>query len=80
MEHRLWLLTHSHRQGISHYPIVAKSKPNPHRMVKRLGIDFEPDRDENVEIEELDEFCNLQGRPLRLSKLTTTPETVKRKK
>lgn len=50
VEKRLMIVHHSHRHGDSVYLIKASEVPSEEELVERLGIDFEPDREEFIEV------------------------------
>jgi hypothetical protein len=47
----LYLVTHTHHHGVSTYFIKAATEPDEDQIVADLDIDFEPDRDEYLDIE-----------------------------
>lgn len=47
---RLMTVHHSHRHGDSVYLIKASQVPDEDELVRKLGIDFEPDYDEFIEV------------------------------
>lgn len=51
MEKKLWIVVHTHRFGTSTYLVRAKRCPSIKRVVKKCEIDYEPDREESIEID-----------------------------
>jgi hypothetical protein len=54
VEKRLMTVHHSHRHGDSIYLIRASEIPGEEKLIEKLGLDFEPDRDEFIEVHEYD--------------------------
>jgi hypothetical protein len=54
-EKQIFTVVHTHRHGTSIYVVRAARKPSVKRVVKKLKLDFEPDRDEFIDID----MCDL---------------------
>ena len=52
---QLYILVHNHKYGISTYPVLSNHFPTVEEIVKIWKIDFEPDREEWVNVEEAEE-------------------------
>lgn len=52
---RLMSVHHSHKYGDSVHLILASKVPTEKQLIKGLGIDFEPDLNEFIEVHEYDE-------------------------
>lgn len=46
-----YIILHNHRFGTTAYVVKASKLPTEKEVVKALGIDFEPDREEYIEIQ-----------------------------
>jgi hypothetical protein len=46
----LWLVLHTHRHGTSTFMVRHSAQPEQEPVVAALGIDYEPDREECIEI------------------------------
>jgi hypothetical protein len=55
----LWTILHFHGHGTDVWTVSAEMEPSETQVVRCLGIDFEPDRDELLEIHRADEIKNL---------------------
>jgi hypothetical protein len=51
----IWVVLHTHRHGVSIYHMRSAQRPGEDEAVKALEIDFEPDREEFLDIERMDE-------------------------
>ncbi len=61
MKIKFWIVLYSHRHGINTYVVMAKRKPTEKQIIRTCEIsDFEPDREENIEITEVTEFLTLK--------------------
>ncbi len=49
---RLMTVLHAHRHGVTSYLIRASKIPTEKQLVKKLEIDFKPDRDEFIEVQD----------------------------
>lgn len=51
------IITHTHRHGTSNYFVnfVGKGHLTEKKVIKACDIDFEPDREEYIDIEKVDE-------------------------
>lgn len=56
---KLFVVLHTHRHGISMYPVRASKKPTDKELIKKFEIDFEPDREEFIEVEEFTEITEM---------------------
>jgi hypothetical protein len=57
----LWVLIHQHKYGEAVYPFTANTEPVDHNLLtEQLGIDYEPDRDETIELHRIE---NLESIP-----------------
>lgn len=57
----LWVLIHEHEYGETIYPFTADTEPVDHNLLtEQLGIDYEPDRDETIELHRIE---NLESIP-----------------
>lgn len=57
----LWVLIHQHKYGEAVYPFTANAEPEVNEtLAKQLGIDYEPDRDETIELHRIE---NLESIP-----------------
>jgi len=68
---RHFVVTHSHRHGVTTGLVIGQKgqrKPTPAESIKLLQLDFEPDREEFVEVTEV--------APVFLSKPRRNPETT----
>jgi len=59
-KHKLYVVIHEHRHGTSVWALWAEMLPSEEQAVMSLEIDFEPDREEFICIEEIDEIQTLQ--------------------
>lgn len=50
---QIYLVSHSHKYGISRYLLKSCWKPKKTEAIARLEIDYEPERGEEIEIESL---------------------------
>lgn len=48
---RLYTVTHHHRHGNSTYLVYCKDLPSEQEVIKYCKIDFEPDREEYIDID-----------------------------
>jgi hypothetical protein len=55
----LWTILHSHRHGTDVWIASAEVEPTGTQVVRCLGIDFEPDREECLEIHRVDKISSL---------------------
>lgn len=58
-KNRLFQVTHSHRHGISTYLVMADKEPSEEALIKALEIDYEPEREETLEVEEITQITEL---------------------
>lgn len=57
----LWVLIHEHEYGETAYPFTANAEPEVNEtLAKQLGIDYEPDRYETIELHRIE---NLESIP-----------------
>lgn len=49
LDTNLWITIHHHKYGTTIYTFTAHTEPPEEEIVKSLGIDFEPDKDEWLE-------------------------------
>lgn len=56
---RLFQVTHSHRHGMSTYLVMADKEPSEEALIKALEIDYEPEREETLEVEEVTQITEL---------------------
>lgn len=57
----LWVLIHHHEYGKTAYPFTANVEPEVNEtLAKQLGIDYEPDQDETIELHRIE---NLESIP-----------------
>ncbi len=57
----LWVLIHEHEYGETIYPFTANAEPEVNEtLAKQLGIDYEPDRYETIELHRIE---NLESIP-----------------
>ena len=55
MKKQLFIAIHSHRHGLTLYPVLSAHLPSQEEIIKLWDVDFEPDRDETIDIEEVGE-------------------------
>ena len=55
----LWTILHFHRHGTEVWTVSGEMEPSETQVVRSLGIDFEPDRDELLEIHRVDGVKSL---------------------
>jgi len=51
MRKELYIAVHHHHYGISVYPVLSDHLPSEEEIIKVWNIDFEPDKDEYIDIE-----------------------------
>lgn len=56
-----WTALHSHRHGNSIYVVESDHQPSEEEVVKVLGIDFEPGRNETIDIDGPMSITKLKG-------------------
>ena len=57
----LWVLIHRHEYGETAYPFTTDTEPEvDETLAKQLSIDYEPDRDETIELHRIE---NLESIP-----------------
>jgi len=49
---QLYILVHNHKYGISTYPVLSNHFPTAEEIIEIWKIDFEPDREEWINVEE----------------------------
>lgn len=55
-KHKLYGVYHHHDYGSSHYLLWSEIFPNENQAVEALQIDFEPEKDEFIDLGEVDEI------------------------
>lgn len=48
---KIYMVLHCHRHGVSRYLLKAVREPTKSEVIAFLDIDYEPDREESIEIE-----------------------------
>jgi hypothetical protein len=51
MGKELYIAVHHHGYGISVFPVLSDHLPSQEEIIKVWNIDFEPDKDEYIDIE-----------------------------
>lgn len=59
-KHKLFAVYHHHEYGSTQWLLWAEIIPNEEQVVEALGIDFEPEKDEFIAIEEVEEIHTLE--------------------
>ena len=49
---KMFLITHSHRHGVDAFMLMAEEEPTIEQVVKACDLDYEPDREETIDISE----------------------------
>jgi len=57
---RLFSVCHQHEYGSTHWLLKSPIFPNEDQVVETLNIDFEPEKDEFIDIEEIEEIHMLE--------------------
>ncbi len=52
MKKDLYIAVHHHRFGVSVYPVLCSHYPSLEEIIEAWKIDFEPEREEYIDIEE----------------------------
>ena len=55
----LWIITHSHRHGTDAWAVSSEAEPTETQLVRCLEIDYEPSREEFIEIHSIDDVTRL---------------------
>jgi hypothetical protein len=55
----LWVITHDHRHSTDAWAVSAHDEPTEKQLVRCLEIDFEPSRDEFLEVRRVDQVTAL---------------------
>jgi hypothetical protein len=53
-KHYLYAVYHHHKYGSSQWLVWADAFPNEEQIIESLEIDFEPEKDEFIEIERIE--------------------------
>lgn len=59
-EHKLFAVYHHHEYGSTHWLLWSPIFPQEEQAVEALGIDFEPEKDEFIDIEEIEQIHTLE--------------------
>lgn len=59
-KHKLFALCHNHRYGSTQYLLWSTVFPTEEQVVESLGIDFEQEIDEFIEVEEITKIETLE--------------------
>lgn len=59
-EHKLFAVYHHHEYGSTQWLLWAKIQPTEEQVVTLLHIDFEPEKDEFIAIEEIERVHTLE--------------------
>lgn len=53
LKHKLFAVYHHHEYGSTQWLLWSKFLPTEGQIIEALGIDFEPEKDEFIDIEEI---------------------------
>ena len=56
----LYVIIHHHRHGVTTYLVRSDHIPGEDEVIRECDIDFEPDREEYIDIEQCDDIKELQ--------------------
>lgn len=59
---RLWSVLHEHRHGVDVWVVASDDEPTETQLVRCLGIDFEPSRDEEITVAAVNDISALDWR------------------
>lgn len=59
-KHKLFAVYHSHEYGSTQWLLWSEIVPNEEQVVESLGIDFEPENGEYIDIEEIKKVHELK--------------------
>jgi hypothetical protein len=59
-KHRLFAIYHQHEYGSTQWLLWSEIFPTEEQVIETLGIDFEPEKDEFIAIDEIDEIYTLE--------------------
>lgn len=59
-EHKLFSVYHHHEYGSTQWLLWSVIFPTKQQVVESLGIDFEPEKDEFIAVEEITEIRTLE--------------------
>ncbi len=60
VKHRLFAIYHHHEYGSSQWLLWSEIDPTQEQVVEALDMDFEPEKDEYIDIEEIDKIHTLE--------------------
>jgi len=58
-QHKLYSIYHNHEYGGTHWLMWSEIFPNKEQLVEALEIDYEPEKDEWISVEEVDSVETL---------------------
>lgn len=59
-QHKLYSIYHHHEYGGTHWLLWSEIFPNEEQVVETLQIEFEPEKDEWISVEEIDSIDVLK--------------------
>lgn len=60
LKHMLFAIYHSHEYGSSQWLLWSEIVPSEEQVVEYLEIDFEPEKGEYIDVEEIEEIHELK--------------------
>ena len=64
MDNDIYAITHTHRHGVDTYTVRCHREPTVEDVVEALGIDYEPDMEEEIVIDRIRHIHEIKDVPV----------------